>query len=200
MKNSRFMFSLLAASLVSAGSISAEEAPVIGMVNLANCMSDSKLGKQEQETLQNIQHQMISLMENTDKELKEIDGKLKDTEYLDSLSPQAEAELQAQREQLSKSISQYQNQFYQVLQQAQYQTYQKVLADIATASEEVAKQNNFSYILKEEACFYIRPDLDVTSSVISEMDRRFDLNKTEDQPNETASLRAIEESMLNKAG
>jgi len=179
MNKSKFFLSLLTAAALSTGPAFAAEESIIGMVNLASCMSESKLGQQEQETLQNVQNQMISLMEDTDKELKEIEGKLKDTEYLDSLSPQAEAELQAQREQLARNISQYQNQFYQMMQQAQYQIYQKVLSNITKASEKIAKDKNLDYILNKEACFYIRPDLDVTSNVISEMDRTFDLDKAD---------------------
>ncbi len=195
---------MLTAAALSSGSAFAAEESIIGMVNLASCMSESKLGLQEQETLQNVQNQMISLMEETDKELKEIEGKLKDSEYLDSLSPQAEAELQAQREQLARNLSQYQNQFYQMMQQAQYQIYQKVLTNITKASEKIAKEKKLDYILNKEACFYIRPDLDVTSSVISEMDKTFDLDradkKVSDQSSPEASIHAIEESMLNQAG
>jgi Skp family chaperone for outer membrane proteins len=202
MNKSKFFLSLLTAAALSTGPAFAAEESIIGMVNLASCMSESKLGQQEQETLQNVQNQMISLMEDTDKELKEIEGKLKDTEYLDSLSPQAEAELQAQREQLARNISQYQNQFYQMMQQAQYQIYQKVLSNITKASEKIAKDKNLDYILNKEACFYIRPDLDVTSNVISEMDRTFDLDKADKKVSnsEGASLQTIEESMLNQAG
>lgn len=202
MNKSKFFLSLLTAATLSTGPAFAAEESIIGMVNLASCMSESKLGQQEQETLQNVQNQMISLMEDTDKELKEIEGKLKDTEYLDSLSPQAEAELQAQREQLARNISQYQNQFYQMMQQAQYQIYQKVLSNITKASEKIAKDRNLDYILNKEACFYIRPDLDVTSNVISEMDRTFDLDKADKKVSnsEGASLQTIEESMLNQAG
>jgi Outer membrane protein len=202
MNKSKFFLSLLTAAALCACPAFAAEESIIGMVNLASCMSESKIGQQEQETLQNVQNQMISLMEDTDKELKEIEGKLKDTEYLDSLSPQAEAELQAQREQLARSISQYQNQFYQMMQQAQYQIYQKVLSNITKASEKIAKDRKLDYILNKEACFYIRPDLDVTSNVISEMDRTFDLDKADKKvsSSEGASLQAIEESMLNQAG
>lgn len=204
MNKSKFFLSLLSAAALCAGPTFAAEESIIGMVNLTSCMSESKLGQQEQETLQNVQNQMISLMEETDKELKEIEGKLKDSEYLDSLSPQAEAELQAQRDQLARNISQYQNQFYQMMQQAQYQIYQKVLTNITKASEKIAKEKKLDYILNKEACFYIRPDLDVTNSVISEMDKTFDLDKTDkkvsDNNSQEASIHAIEESMLNQAG
>lgn len=199
MKNSKFFLSTLASLALFAGSASAADQAAIGMVNLTSCMSDSKLGLQEQESLQNLQNQMISLMEETDKEMKEIDGKLKDSDYLDSLSPQAEAELQAQREQLGRTLGQYQNQFYQMIQQAQYQIYQKILSNITKASEKIATEKKLDYILNKESCFYIRPDLDVTNSVISEMDRSFDLDKAEKKA-EDSSIHAIEESSLKAAG
>lgn len=204
MNTSKFFLSLLAAAGLSAGSAFAAEESIIGMVNLASCMSESKLGQQEQETLQNVQNQMISLMEDTNKELNEIKGKLADADYLDSLSPQAEAELNAQKEQLERSLGQYQNQFYQMMQQAQYQIYQKVLINITKASEKIAQEKNLDYILNKEACFYIRPDLDVTNNVISEMDRSFDIDKADKTASQgsgdESSLRAIEDSILNQAG
>lgn len=202
MKHSKFLLSTLAALTLGLGSQLTAEEVAIGIVNLTGCMSDSKLGQQEQEGLQNLQNQMVSLMEDTEKEMKEIDSKLKDTDYLDSLSPQAEAELQAQREQLAKTVSQYQGQFYQMMQQAQYHMYQKVLGTITKAAEKIAEEKKLDYILNKEACFYIRPGLDVTSNVVSEMDRAFELDKAEKSAAapDASSIHAIEESTLNAAG
>ena len=112
MKNPKFLLSTLAALSLSICPTFAAE---VGIVNFASCCSDSKAGQQEQESLQTMQNQMVSLMEETEKEIKEIDAKLKDTEYLDSLSPQAEAELQAKREQLAKNAGQYQAQVYRMM-------------------------------------------------------------------------------------
>ncbi len=203
MKNSKFLVSTLAAFSLCTGFAFAAEEASIGMVNLAICISDSKVGQQEQESLQTVQNQMVSLMEETEKEMKEIDTKLKDTEYLDSLSPQAEAELHGKKEQLAKNMNQYQGQFYQMMQQVQYQIYQRILSNVAKAAEKVGKEKNLAYVLNKEACFYVRSDLDVTSNVISEMDRSFELDKAEKKATdsaENAAIHAVEESALNAAG
>lgn len=202
MKNPKFLLSTLAALSLSICPTFAAE---VGIVNFASCCSDSKAGQQEQESLQTMQNQMVSLMEETEKEIKEIDAKLKDTEYLDSLSPQAEAELQAKREQLAKNAGQYQGQFYQMMQQVQYQIYQRVLSNVTKAAEKVRKEKNLDFVINKEACFAVRPDsdLDVTSSVISEMDKTFELDKAEKEAARNAegsNVQAVEESALNAAG
>ena len=186
------------------GSAFASDSAMIGTVNLAACVNESKLGKKEQETLQAMQSQMISIMENTDKELREIAAKFDDPEYLDSLSPKAEEELKKKHETLTADMGRYQNQFYQVMQQTQQQMYQKIIANIAKASAKVAEQKKLDYVLNRESCFYIHPDRDVTSVVISEMDKSFDLDaagkKLSDNTIDNDSLNAIEESLLNAAG
>ena len=78
---------------LSAGSLSAADVPLIGIVNFSTCISNSKVGKKEQENMESIRKQMSSLVEETEKELREISAKFEDTEYLDSLSPKAEEEL-----------------------------------------------------------------------------------------------------------
>ena len=204
MRNSKFLLSTLALFGMFTGSAFASDGPSIGTVNLATCMSDSKMGKKEQENLQNMQQQMAALVENTEKELKEISVKLDDTEYLDSLSPKAEEELRNRFEALQQDMGRYQNQFYQIMQQAQYQLYQKISANIAKASEKVAKQKKLDYVVNKEVCFYIRPDLDVTNVVISEMDRTFDVDsknkKLSDNSEDLVPMNSFDETLLDSAG
>lgn len=203
MRNSKFFLTTLALCGMLAGSAFASEAPVIGAVNLATCVSESKMGKKEQENLQNLQKQMASMIEDTEKELKEISAKFEDSEYLDSLSPKAEEELKTRFQTLQEDMGRYQNQYYQVMQHSQYQMYQKMSANIAKASEKVAKQKKLDYVVNKEACFYIRPDLDITTTIISELDKSFDLEskgKKLSDNSEDAPLNAIEESSLENAG
>lgn len=195
-------FFLSAATALVAISANAAENPVIGVVNFATCITDSKSGKKEQENMENMRKQMSSLIENTEKELKEISAKFEDTEYLDSLSPKAEEDLKVKFQTLQEDLGRYQNQFYQVLNHANYQMIQKMSGTISKAAEKVAGQKTLDYVMNKEACFYIRPNLDVTAQVIAEMDKTFDLEskaKKLSDNTEELSINPTEETLLDQA-
>ena len=143
---------------------------------------------------------MSTMIEDTEKELRELAAKLEDADFRDSLSPKAEEELNVRYQTLQEDLGRYQNQYYQVLQQTQYQLIQKISGNIAKASETIAKQKHLDYVINKEACFYIRSDLDVTNSVIAEMDKAFDLQnkKVSENSEETPGLQTIEQTA--KAG
>lgn len=194
------LFLSAAALILTAGAMDAAETPSIGVVNFASCMSESKAGKKEQENMESMRKQMSSLVEDTEKELREIAGKFEDPEYLDSLSPKAEEELKARFQALQEDLGRYQNQFYQVLNHANYQMIQKMGGVISKAAEKVASQKKLDYVMNKEVCFYINPSFDVTPQVIAEMDQSFELEakaakKTADN---SADLKAVEEA--KKAG
>ena len=170
-----FLSAATGLSLFAVSAIAAEN-PLIGVVNFATCITESKAGKKEQENMESMRKQMATLVENTEKELKEIAAKFEDSEYLDSLSPKAEEELKAKFQTLQEELGRYQNQFYQVLNHANYQMMQKINGNIAKAAEKIAAEKHLDYVMNKEACFYIRSDLDVTSSVIAEMDKNFELD------------------------
>ncbi len=189
------------ALLCMTGSAFAAESAAIGVVNFASCITESKVGKKEQENMEAIRKQMTTLIEDTEKELREISSKFEDTEFLDSLSPKAEEEMKMKFQTLQEDLGRYQNQFYQVLQHAQYQLVQKMSGTIAQASEIVADQQKLDYVINKEACFYIRPDLDFTKSVISEMDKKYDIEmKKLSENTESPELNALEATQENKAG
>ena len=154
--------------------------------------------------MENLRKQMSSLIENTEKELREISSKFEDTEYLDSLSPKAEEELKIKHQTLQEDLGRYQNQFYQVLNHANYQMAQKMSTSISSAAEKVAKLKNLDYVMNKEACFYIRSNLDVTPLVIEEMDKTFELEakakKLSDNNQQAPQLNAVDETLLEKAG
>ena len=170
-------FSAAVILTVLAGAAVAVENPLIGVVNFTTCITDSKYGKKEQESLEGLRKQMSSLVENTEKELRELSSKFDDTEYLDSLSPKAEDELKAKHQSLSEDMGRYQQQFYQVLNQANSQLIQKMIQIIGKASKIVAEQKRLDCIINQEACFYTKADLDVTTMVIEEMNRQFDVDQ-----------------------
>lgn len=192
--NKHFLTAFLPFLALSA-TVFANDSALIGVVNFASCITESKSGQKEQETMENMRKQMSSMIEDTEKELKELAAKFEDTEFLDSLSPKAEEEMKLKFQTLQEDLGRYQNQFYQVLQQAQYQLIQKMSGTIAKAAEAVAKEKNLDYVINKEACFYIRSDLDVTTAVINEMDKTFTPKQVSE--NEQLNLESLEES---KAG
>ncbi len=187
----------LVATLVLTGTAFAAEQGAIGAVNFATCITESKSGKKEQEHLEGLRKQMGSLIEKTEKELKELAGKFEDTEFLDSLSPKAEEELKLKHQTLEEDLARYQNQFYQVLQHSQYQMVQKISAQIAKAAEAIANEKKLDYVLNKEMCFFIRPTLDLTNAVVAEMDKLFEKDK---KLADNEELKAVEESSHKKAG
>ncbi len=173
--NRHFISILLLSTSLSVGAFAAD-ALSIGIVNFTNCITDSKLGKQEQASFEALKKQMSSLLEDTEKQLNDITAKFNDPEYLDGLSPEAEEELKNKFRVLNEEMSRYQNQYYQVLNQANMRIIQTLSTSITQASEKVAKDKKLSAVLNKDASFYYTPALDVTSSVVTEMDKNFQMD------------------------
>jgi len=189
-----FRKTLLAAIAIVGLSTSgfANDLKTVAIVNFSDCMSDSKLGQQEQASFESLKTQMASLLEDTEKQINEIASKFNDPEFLDGLSPEAEEEMRIKYQQLSEEMNRYQNQYYQVLQQANMKIVQSLGANIQEASEKVAKAKKLAMVINKEACFFFTPTLDVTDDVIAEMDKIFDSTQTaSNQPveNKTASAK-----------
>lgn len=162
--------------LLAASSTFAEKAtePTIGIVNFATCVNESKYGKYEQEQLEGIRQQWVSLIEETNKEIQALSAKFEDKEYMEGLSPQAEQEMKEKHAALSNDSAKYQNQLYQTLNQANYFFVQKMVQNISKASDTVATGENIKLVVNKEACFSYNPKMEITSSVISQMDKNFD--------------------------
>ena len=112
---------------------------------------------------------MEQTIDEKEKVLNDMSPKFKD-EYLDTLTPEAEAELKNKFKALSQELSQLQNQYYQLLNQAQFQIGQKLGDWIAHASSKVAKQKSLDLVLNEEACFYTTTSNDISKDVVQELD------------------------------
>ena len=131
---------------------------------------------------------MTTLLEDTEKQLNELSAKFNDPEFLDGLSPEAEEELKNKFRTLNEELGRYQNQYYQVMNQANMRIMQTISASINTASEKVAKDKKLSMVVNKDACFYYTPGLDVTTLVIGEMDKTF----AEDAKKQAAVAKAEE--------
>ena len=100
-------------------------------------LEKSRIGKEEQARFDQMRKQMEQTLEQKEKELNEMAPKFND-EYLDSLTPEAEAELKEKFKNLSQELTQKQNECYQTLNQAQMHVMQKLYEQISEASKKLA--------------------------------------------------------------
>lgn len=149
----------------------------IGFVNFKECLEKSKVGQQEKNAFESLKKQMSETVEKADKELAEIAKKLEDQDYMDGLSPAAEDELKQRFQYLSQEMARYQNQYYQILNQANFKLIQSLHDSVSQAAEKVRVEHNLSMILNEDSTFALAPALDYTAIVIDEMDKRFAIEK-----------------------
>ncbi len=149
----------------------------VGIVNFKTCVEKSKAGKREQQNFETMKKQMESVLEEKEKSLNDISNKFNDPDYLDSLSPEAEAEIKHKFRVLSQELQQQQSQYYQVLQQSNFAVIQKMSEEISQASQVVAKEKKLDLVLNEEMSFFHAESLNISDEVVKEMDKAFKEDK-----------------------
>lgn len=154
-------------------SFAAEANSTIRYVNFKTCVEESKIGKQEQAAFEAMKKQMETVVEEKEKVLTELANKLNNVDELELMSPEAETELKRKFRALSQEMSQIQTQFYQTLSQANMQIVQKLSEIVTKASEKVAKEKNLDFVLNDEGTFFANKALDISSSIVKEMDTNF---------------------------
>ncbi len=169
----KLVFALGIAAMVLSGTVCADSMSV-GVVNFKKCVEESKLGKQEQNSLEALQNQISTALEKTQAELESLAKKLNDEDYMDGLSPEAEEKLKIQFQSLSQEMGAYQNQYYQMMQQAEFKMMQTVQGKVQEASNKVAQALKLELILNEQVSFFFSSGLDVTEKILAEMDKTFD--------------------------
>lgn len=158
------------------------KAPRIAIVNFKTCVEKSKIGQKEQANFDGMKKQMESVLEEKEKALTDVAAKFNDIDYLDSLSPEAEAELKANFRKLNQDYTQQQNQFYQVLSQTNVQVIQKLNEAVRKAAEEVAKKYQIDLVLNEEGLFFNKPELDISNLVVVVLDDKFEKEAKDAKP------------------
>lgn len=162
---------------------SSTQALRFGIVNTKKCLEDSKLGKQEQSNFEKMKQQMRSILEDKEKILEDIESKLNDDDYMDSISEDAASELKRKRRSVRNEGMQLQSQYMETLQQANLKVIQKLTEAIGKASNLVSQDstNNqpIDVIFTDEACTYYSPRLDVTDRVVAKMNTIFDTEQKE---------------------
>lgn len=174
MKKFKFLFLLMAVGTFSALSADVVQAAKIGVVNTKKCLEDSKLGKQEQGNFEKMKSQMESVLQEKEHGLEDIESKLNDEDYLDSISSEAEAELKRKRRLLRQEAMQLQNQYMQTLQQANYKVIQNLTEIISKAAEMVAAEMGYDIVLNDEASAYYNKQLDISDKVVQKMNAIFE--------------------------
>jgi outer membrane protein len=164
---------ILATVALTSAATPASNVGKVGVVDFKSCFEGSKLGKQEQARFETMKKGLETKIESKEKELDEMQPKFSD-EYLDTLSPEAEAELKGKYQQLAQELSVLQNQYYSSLQQANYQIVNQVSESVAQAAKKVALKNSLDLALNSEVCFFNNSSLDISKDVITEMDAAFD--------------------------
>lgn len=199
MKNIKHLFIATAFALALAGSLNAANEPNtfeqtkplrIAVANFKTCVEKSKMGQKEQTHFDAMKKQMETILKEKEKTLTDVAGKFNDIDYLDSLSPDAEAELKRQYRSLNQEYSQQQSQFYQTLSQTNVMIIQKLSDAVAKASEEVARKNNLDLVLSEESCFFNADGIDISNLVVRVMDEKFEKESKDAKP-VAASLDSI---------
>lgn len=196
MKNLRRWFLSCAILLACSGSayVNAQSQPVsnpsagqhtlrIGIVNTKKCLDESKLGKQEQANFEKMKSQMESVLQEKERSLEDIESKLNDEDYMDSISDEAASELKRKKRAIQKDGMQLQQQYMQTLQQANVRIVQKLTEVISKASAQVAKDSvggqSVDVIFTDEACTFYAPALDVSDRIIAKMNAIYDAEQKE---------------------
>jgi len=146
----------------------------VGFVNVKLSVEKSKYGQQEKEAFETLKKQLGANLEKTDKELGDLSKKLEDKDFLEGISSGAQEELKQKFQKLSQEFVRYQNQYYQLLQQANYKMLQNLNDIICKASEKVRESMKLDFVLNDDSAFAFAPSLDVTDDVVRDMDIRFE--------------------------
>lgn len=149
-----------------------------GVVNTKKSFENSKLGKQEQANFEKMKNQMESVLHEKEKALEEIEKKLANDDWLDSVPESTINELRSKRKAIRSEGVELQNQYMQTLQQTQVKIVQKLNDLLNKASALVAKEGikgeKLYAIFTDEACTYFDSMLECTDSVVEKMDALYD--------------------------
>lgn len=151
----------------------------IGIVNFRKCAENSKIGKREQGSFEEMKNRMESFLQEKEQALNEIGQKLNDPDYLDGISKESETELKHKYRAMGQELGQAQQQFMQMLQQANVRVVQMIAEEVSVVANEIAENKKFDFVLNEEALIYHKPAFDITDQVVAKMDQKFDKENKE---------------------
>ncbi len=173
MKFKNLLRGMLLLSIFASTLVFAEENLRVGVVDFGACLGKSYLGQQENTKWESMRNEMVTMIEGKQKELQEIADKLNNPDYIDTITAEAEKELEMKARSLSEELQLLGNQSDQALQQASTKIMQSLKSEVDKACEYIAREKNFDYILNKDTCFYFKKPTDITPLVIQEMNRHY---------------------------
>lgn len=179
MKSNYLFKFLVATSMLTSVSFANGSQPKIGIVSIRTCLEESNQGTEGRKTLESMNKQMTESLQETDKQLGEITSKLNNDDFRDSLTPEAEAELQNNYNALAQERELKRAQFSQQLSQAQMMLIQQLMEKVSAASKEVASNKGLDLVLHEDAVTYFGSQHDITKPVIAQMNSQSDEESTQ---------------------
>lgn len=150
-----------------------------GIVNPTSCMEKSKFASAKREEIETFGKELQVKLESLHKEYKEVEDKLKNTEYVDSITPEAEKALENEKAAKAQKLGMAQSEFSQMMQQKQMEFYQALQENIGEASQQIAQEKKLDNIASKDLFFFFDQKLDVTDEVISKMDELFEQKEFE---------------------
>ena len=164
----------------------------IGVVNFSTCISDSNYGKQEQEEFEKLKNQITSLINDKEKHVNELYAKSNDSEFRDSLSPEAEKSFLMKFQTSNEELINYKNQYNQIMNQAHIKLIQTMSNYIKQTTEKISREKKLKLVISNDICFYFDKVYDITNIVVKEMDKSFENFKREQKTSDN------EEKQKNK--
>jgi len=104
---------------------------------------------------------MEGVLGEKERVLTDLNTKLNDTDYLDSLTLEAETELKRKFRSLGQEAAGLQQQYMQALQQANFKIVQALTESVSQASQTLAKKEGYDIIGNKETTFFTVQNLDV---------------------------------------
>lgn len=170
-KNLIIAFSVLSIAALPLSAKSSSNSAKI--VDFGRCYMESEFGKREQDNFNQMKDQMENSIKDLSDQLTEVQTKLDDEFIVDSLSPEAEKELNDKKNTLIGELQRYQMQYPQIMQNAQQQSVYAFAERVKAASKDLAKEKSYSLIMNKDQVFHYTEELDVTSDVIVRLDSMY---------------------------
>jgi len=142
-------------------------------------MEKSKFASAKREEIEGFGKELQVKLETLHKEYKEVEEKLKNTEYVDSITPEAEKALENEKAAKAQKLGMAQSEFSQMMQQKQMEFYQALQENIGEAAQQIAAEKSFDNIASKDLFFFFDQKLDVTDEVVAKMDELYEQKQAE---------------------
>ena len=125
----------------------------IGYVDFQEVLTQSQFAKKEEQSLQALRADLEGQVTKLEKEMASIGEKLRDPDYIDSLSPEAEQEQKEKFRRLGEERMQLIQVVSQQYQQATQRFVANMAAQVSAAAAAIAKDEGLEAVFNKEALF-----------------------------------------------